>query len=973
MIVADFVFEQEACESGLIQDSHDERLIGYIEVIDVECLEGGGIRRFNGTSGLLKASEDMTEISKVMSTSNFSVELWLSFDYDSIDVSDYDHGQMLFQTQSGDESNPMISPAVSLAADLIDVHQTLEAGFQSEVVWNNMILSGWLSTEREIPNYGQNKSHVVMTLGALDSEQTLLKLYVNGEILTDEVDDDFYNKIVPRLAGWSESDKINLLRNTGVSNSVWTTRLYSFALWNCTLTEGDITARLAEGPPNSLPIVYDERVHVKQNGEVEGDHSDDAAYYSTAIPAEDLATISLRAYDYDDTNRGGDDSLRIQITRLPSNGAALYQSNGSKITQILTEVPRSASHGGNFTVRFRPPHNVVSNFTSNDDGDVWSVLSTFTFRAVDARDTRVTSLINATVSVVVVPVNQPPLPSNTSVATVLAGRKEVLPALNGTDTDNNILNATITSIPTQGKVYNVFSNGTMATSPLSAGATLSNFRVAYLYEGSQNELLSTVGEVGRDSFQFTLTDEAGFTSIQARYNLSATVSLFATKLTTGGYDHLVVEGEQSLLQVAGKDLSDAQRDLCVRVLQLPKAGSLLDPFSFLLAITEGTSLNSCFNSSGYTGGITLGYTAPSGFFTTPAVSWNSSIISSAGALSRDSFVYSVFSEDGAISANVTHFVEVQNRNDATEVSFHVDSPIFVRPMTYTRGNTKAIISGFTLVDPDHDVDIVRAVLVSSEGARLTLNSIYLPDLDFTSAEFCQAQTRWQCKGSGYYEDEMSFLGTPTQVSLALNGLQYQINRANLVDNVTLSIYDGAGGGCLDDRGQSASVRIGCFERNLTFSVNVLGYDSDTDDSIFGEGQRVDYSRAAYIILGVILVCLCLCLRQLYRLVMKCCYRRENEGHGKEDLEEQEGKRERMISDTHCVSNDTLDLDQIYPECPEMADMSSIDDPDSPVWWGVRDQVPITMQLKMDSSHSSWPWVDKAEQCQFTDESEGIWV
>ena len=311
--------------------------------------------------------------------------------------------------------------------------------------------------------------------------------------------------------------------------------------------------------------------------------------------------------------------------------------------------------------------------------------------------------------------------------------------------------------------------------------------------------------MGSDFFEFALTDESGFTSTHARYNLISSVSLFATRWATTDYDHLVIEGEQALLPVVGKDLSDEQRELCVKVLQLPETGSLHDPSdSFVTSLTEGASLTSCFNSSAYTVGTSLGYTAPSGYFSTPAISWNGTAIASSGTLARDSFVYAVFSADGAVSANITYTVEVQNRNDATEVSFRTENPIYVRPMTYTGGNTKATISGFMLIDPDHDVDMVRAVLASSEGAKLTLNSDFLPDLDFTSAEFCQAHTRWQCKGSGYYEDEMGFVATPTQVALALNGLEYQINRANVVDNVTLSIYDGAGGGCLNDRGQSVS-------------------------------------------------------------------------------------------------------------------------------------------------------------------------
>ena len=98
-------------------------LIGYLEATDVECLEGGGVRRESSTTGLLAASEDMTEVSKVMTMGNFSVELWLSFDYDTIDVSDYDYDQPLFLIQSLDGNE--VSPPVGLKAGFSNDQPTL--------------------------------------------------------------------------------------------------------------------------------------------------------------------------------------------------------------------------------------------------------------------------------------------------------------------------------------------------------------------------------------------------------------------------------------------------------------------------------------------------------------------------------------------------------------------------------------------------------------------------------------------------------------------------------------------------------------------------------------------------------------------------------------------------------------------------------------------------------------------------------
>ena len=134
-------------------------------------------------------------------------------------------------------------------------------------------------------------------------------------------------------------DKIHLLRNIGLSNSLWTTGLYSFTLWNSTLTQGDIIIRRQRGPPNSLPIVYNERVYVKQNGESELDHSNNAAYYAMTIPSKDLATITLRAYDYDDMNSGDHESSVFKSRNFPQMGLSYIRRMVQKSLKFSQRCP----------------------------------------------------------------------------------------------------------------------------------------------------------------------------------------------------------------------------------------------------------------------------------------------------------------------------------------------------------------------------------------------------------------------------------------------------------------------------------------------------------------------------------------------------------------------------------------------------------------------------------------------------------
>ena len=65
---------------------------------------------------------------------------------------------------------------------------------------------------------------------------------------------------------------------------------------------------------------------------------------------------------------------------------------------------------------------------------------------------------------------------------------------------------------------------------------------------------------------------------------------------------------------------------------------------------------------------------------------------------------------------------------------------------------------------------------------------------------------------------------PGDIQSALNGMTYVSTSASYMDIINITLYDGAGGLCLDNSQLgSSSVRVGCLVTTVSLRVNVLGY------------------------------------------------------------------------------------------------------------------------------------------------------
>ena len=904
--IVEFNLVENECLGGNFTDLQSStEYLGQMNIQGVQCIPGNGVRLNESAAGArsIESSRNVTDLKYAIEQGggSYTIETWVDSSTATPTELQYLYSLCIdsdeFCNFALHEQKSDATPLWSMFA-MKDSYSLGTRGF------------GFAAS-----SFRNSRTHISISVSP-----TTIVWYVQGQLVKEE----------SGLSGESDSSKwfdegiVRLLGRYG-EDGVYSgahIEMYYWSMWSPALSASETFSRYEAGSPNSRPVAHDVVARIQQNGEV-GDHSSDPSFYSTKIASAELAIITLLPYDYDDVNAATEDEMvRAQITSLPSNGGTLYLTNGTEISTVPTEIYRDSSTG-NFTVRFRPRLNVYS----NSDVDY---VSNFTYVALEGTGGQnLTSLSRGLVLITASHVNQPPVPASNSNATVFAGALTTLPALEGTDVDGTIVNATILALPGRGRLYEVYPNGSIASSELTANSPLSTFSVAYIYSGPQS------AAVNSDSFTFAVTDDDGFTSVPATYSISVEVAVVAIPAAVRGWDDqaMIVEGGTSTLSLGGIDYSDARRVLCPRISSAPRLGSLFDPADPLRTpLTAGDTLSSCI--SNYSMGVDIGYNASAHFFTWPSGDWQGQPLAAPFG-SFDGFQWHLVSEDGSLSEVVTQNVSVLNRNSPTAVQYDDagdGGEIKVRPIAFGEDSSVSI-TGFALFDPDLDTDVVRARLVSEAGARLTLHRSYIDRVDFNSATYCYSNLRWQCKGSGYTEDEMSFVGTPSAVALALSSVTYQSSKAHSRDTVTLTVYDGEGGECLDLRKLSASRFQGCHERSASVSVTVLGYEVDNDDDTIFEGDPHSFFLSNAILFGMIAVCICCCCAA-GRLLYRCCCRGRKDDQLLEregDVEARQKGTESPESPTSTTSSATLHLDNIYPSV-ESAFSDVV--PEKALWEGV---------------------------------------
>ena len=861
-ILSRFEFTRESCIARSFPDLTKSSLLGSVSGDALTCSGGTGVSMnsaaviSSGVPPLVSAAN--LDMLRGALEQGFSIELWLRAV----------PGQTSDKKLLSVEENLVSADSLSCEHSLALLH-----GFNGKRLLLSLCRPGcsaYLIADTPM----LQPTHVVVT-----EKQGLYRLYVDG-VMRQEASPNCQGTGIGS-ADWADHSRLRLLGGVMNPEAGWEGTIYSLTFHRNAMTTAQVEQRRTTSFPNSQPRAYPKQLTVRENGE-DGDHSLQPEFYDRPIDADQLVALVLQVSDEDDNALSPlyDAELgartQLELTSLPDKGSSLYYLDGTAITVAPTRVPRSGD--GSFAVRFRPPPDVHSAGAEP--------LCSFTFRAIDGLDASLLSA-DAVISVIVTATNKPPVPiRNTSSHHAVTNIVTVLPAFDGVDQDGQVVRAGVATLPASGLLYDVTLNDIVIPTPIvlprdGSPYLLQGFRVAYVNNGPQAGNMDERGVFGADEFSFVVVDDKGVSSRRERCTLDLFTALRAIAAPSSATSPVAAQNQYSLLTLGGVDTSGLGRNLYIRVLRFPSNGSLFSAYPRELSYVVGEMLLPTTpvasgsivldHSYGYQRGAPMYYRGS--VFSVPmqTADWPSAVISAAVA---DTFEYEVFSSDGSCSLPVTQRIEVRNVNQPTELSFALD--LIAWPLGHVQVHAvglapvdgvtnSARISGFRLPDPDLATDLIRVRVESQQGAKMSLVANSLMHLMFVGSK-CRGK-RWQCKGSGDTESVMDFLATPHRAQEALNGLAYRSTRENIWDNITVTVFDGAGGGCLDDSQGSLSLRLGpvqCYVRSVQLPVEVLSYvappqDAPPDFKMSTFAFLKDSTGLLVTIALMVLLC-CICVR-----------------------------------------------------------------------------------------------------------------
>lgn len=396
---------------------------------------------------------------------------------------------------------------------------------------------------------------------------------------------------------------------------------------------------------------------------------------------------------------------------------------------------------------------------------------------------------------------------------------------------------------------------------IQSGDRLSGQFLSYVYTGNTSRAINTPYEemlIG-DRISFRLYDSLGALSIIGITSLAITSRLRAVPTQSrNDSSWICVEDMESQIFVYAEDTFESRRNVTIVITAVPIHGSLLridahNSTSLNVGDTLRTTcaeLPTCVTS--------VRYRSNNNFFNSPILTWNGDAIQGGGNSESFSF-YALASDNGEFSNEIVQDVQVTNVNDPSGLQcptqlHHVQA---VGISSFAGEGFVPLdeisIHGISITDPDNSVDIVKVVISTTFGF-LTLNKNFMGLLDFNSVEYCYEGEISQCVGSGTSDRSLIFIAEPRHAQVALNGMMYQSVTSNVVDDIDITILDGADGDCLSkDKLQAGSLRYKCWRESCRFQIVVAGRDS------LGPVLNMDVSAQIWVsvILGL---CVLLCLR-----------------------------------------------------------------------------------------------------------------
>lgn len=273
------------------------------------------------------------------------------------------------------------------------------------------------------------------------------------------------------------------------------------------------------------------------------------------------------------------------------------------------------------------------------------------------------------------------------------------------------------------------------------------------------------------------------------------------------------------------------------------------------------------------------------FFNFPNTTWDGVPLVQLGS---EAVYFSLYTADSAQSVYTGQSIEVQNVNDPTALSFNYPpaSDKRMRNGIFTiyaaEGATAATEQYFTLVidtidifDPDRGVDPVLVRILTTNAGSLSLNRTALrmfgDRVQFNSL-LCNA-SNGTCSGDGLDDNKIGFISTPDIAHSLLRGMTYTNLRPNLMDNITITIFDGLGGDCLPAV-PVRTVQNGCYESSVTMQVQVqeiyFTYASNSFNNSSSQlAIKLQYTALALVVILLVLALKCCFLDQRYDMFHSC--------------------------------------------------------------------------------------------------------
>ncbi|KAL1523532.1 hypothetical protein AB1Y20_018469 [Prymnesium parvum] len=585
-----------------------------------------------------------------------------------------------------------------------------------------------------------------------------LRVYVNGAPLPSLfvqptlTIDAAALPVSPQFAAWRREHRLAVapLMARAPAASAWGGELHLVALHAAALSAEEVAQNYAAGVRDSAPLAFAQTVFVAEDSGVQ---------------------IRLEGDDPFDRRHGLPTTapLAFSVTSLPARGALFTAATApSPLTPSLLPFRLAAAD-----VWYTPPRDAASASNRTEDA-----VDSFGFAVHDGTQ----SSLAAAVSIVVLPVNDPPRPLPQTIDAFAAIPRRF--NLTAADVDSAAAVASLLSLPAYGQLY-----ASLELPPLAVGAAVSSPLYYLSLDGPAREGGGEAKLLYVDNFTFTACDDQGSCASDG-----ATVSVRVLNSLVAHADEAEAEEEEPLvLRLRGEDMRGHAVD--VQITSLPSHARLYQctppppaappPPPTPLSPPPPTPLPppppsppphaACCTAaacllSPIAAGELLSDSSSRVVLLPNADYFNCAAAACVhAAAAADGFSFRVLSADGSSSAAARLALFVRNANDPPVLSAPPPPPL--------RQYRLEPLAPLRLLDPDGDDEEWRVSLSVAHG--------------FLSLPAAALGRLWFDEGEGTDDARLTFTGKPSAVNEALGGALYRALHVRN-DSLTVVVEDPAG-------------------------------------------------------------------------------------------------------------------------------------------------------------------------------------